>query len=134
MKAITICQPYADLICLPDDDSRAKRVENRTWPTKYRGPLLIHAGKSRQWLTDSPPAGMLFGYIIGMCELRDCVTIQEASVSKRWPWLKFHEHCSGPWCWVLAECQRFSEPIPYRGAQGLFDIPGEVFKESDYAQ
>lgn len=29
-----------------------KRVENREWPTSYRGPLLIHAGKSREWLDD----------------------------------------------------------------------------------
>lgn len=31
MKALTIFQPYAHLICLPGDDDRSKRVENRTW-------------------------------------------------------------------------------------------------------
>lgn len=45
MKALTICQPYAELIARGD-----KPIENRTWPTHYRGPLLIHAGKSRAWL------------------------------------------------------------------------------------
>lgn len=50
MKALTICQPYAALICLPSTDWRHKRVENRKWFTSYRGPLLIHAGKSRDWL------------------------------------------------------------------------------------
>lgn len=45
MKCLTICQPYAALIMLPDDDDRAKRVENRTWSTNYRGPLLIHAAE-----------------------------------------------------------------------------------------
>lgn len=130
MKAITICQPYADLICLPDDDTRAKRVENRTWATSHRGPLLIHAGKSRQWLRGDnygiPFGSMVFGFIVGICELRDCVTIQEASVSTRWPWLKFHEHAEGPICWVLQECRRFTEPIPYRGAQGFFDVPRDI--------
>ncbi|MFA7254088.1 MAG: hypothetical protein WC107_06075, partial [Patescibacteria group bacterium] len=53
MKALTVCQPYASLIVGwpgidPDD---VKRVENRTWPTSYHGPLLIHAGKSRLWLS-----------------------------------------------------------------------------------
>jgi hypothetical protein len=46
MKALTICQPYAHLIVRGE-----KRVENRTWPTRYTGPLAIHAGKSRQWLS-----------------------------------------------------------------------------------
>ena len=45
MKALTICQPYPHLIMLGE-----KPVENRTWATSYRGPLAIHAGKSRQWL------------------------------------------------------------------------------------
>jgi hypothetical protein len=44
-KALTICQPYAELIARGE-----KVIENRTWPTSYRGPLLIHAGKSREWL------------------------------------------------------------------------------------
>ena len=44
MKVITICQPYAELILLGE-----KRVENRTWPTNYRGTIGIHAGKSKAW-------------------------------------------------------------------------------------
>src|SRR3546814_4442712 len=49
MKALTICQPYAELILLG-----LKRVENRSKPTRHRGPLLIHAGKSRDWLRIVP--------------------------------------------------------------------------------
>ncbi|WP_331281011.1 ASCH domain-containing protein [Brevibacillus thermoruber] len=40
MKAITIHQPWATLIALGE-----KRFETRSWATKYRGPLAIHAGK-----------------------------------------------------------------------------------------
>lgn len=40
MKALTISQPYASLIARGE-----KFVENRRWPTPYRGPLAIHAGK-----------------------------------------------------------------------------------------
>lgn len=40
MKAITIWQPWATLIVI-----RAKRFETRSWATKYRGPLAIHAAK-----------------------------------------------------------------------------------------
>lgn len=41
MKAITICQPWAGLIAVGE-----KIYETRSWPTKYRGPIAIHAGKS----------------------------------------------------------------------------------------
>lgn len=34
MKALTIHQPYAELIRRGE-----KVIENRTWPTSYRGPL-----------------------------------------------------------------------------------------------
>ncbi len=41
MKAITILQPWASLIACG-----AKKIETRSWPTKYRGPIAIHAGNS----------------------------------------------------------------------------------------
>ena len=40
MKAISIRQPWAWLIV-----NGYKDIENRTWNTKYRGPVLIHASK-----------------------------------------------------------------------------------------
>lgn len=41
MKAITIKQPWATLIALG-----LKEFETRSWATKYRGSIAIHAGKS----------------------------------------------------------------------------------------
>ena len=41
MKAITIKQPFASLIA-----AGLKEYEFRTWKTKYRGEILIHAGKA----------------------------------------------------------------------------------------
>ena len=50
MKAITICQPYAELILLGE-----KRVENRVWRPGYLGPLLIHpASRGPGWTAMSP--------------------------------------------------------------------------------
>ena len=40
MKVLTIKQPWATLIMQGN-----KRFEFRSWQTKYRGDLLIHAGK-----------------------------------------------------------------------------------------
>lgn len=41
MKTITIKQPWATLIA-----KGYKEYEFRTWKTKYRGEILIHAGKN----------------------------------------------------------------------------------------
>jgi hypothetical protein len=38
MKTLSIRQPYAALIC-----RGIKKAENRSWETKYRGKILIHA-------------------------------------------------------------------------------------------
>src|SRR5689334_13701824 len=56
MKALSIRQPWAWLIVRPDlvGAARAaaiaagevKDIENRSWPTKFRGRVLVHASKS----------------------------------------------------------------------------------------
>lgn len=46
MKALSIQQPWAWLIVNADRYPDPKRIENRTWSTKFRGDVLIHAGKT----------------------------------------------------------------------------------------
>lgn len=46
MKAITIWQPWASLIACG-----AKRFETRSWATKYRGPIAIHAAAKSPYET-----------------------------------------------------------------------------------
>lgn len=133
MRALTICQPYATLIV-----SGAKRVENRTWPTKYRGRIYVHAGKSRDWLsikdvdgvdycahTQRPVAELPFGAVIGIATLIDCLPVEAIRAGdhdRQYPWIREHDHTKGPWCWVFAENPQALDPVPMRGAQGFFDI------------
>lgn len=49
MKALTVLQPYAGLI-----RTGAKMYETRGWDSKYRGKLLIHAGKTPIPFTEIP--------------------------------------------------------------------------------
>ena len=128
MKALTICQPYPHLIMLGE-----KPVENRTWATRYRGALAIHAGKNRQWLGEGDEAQaaaagkpLLFGAIVATCTLADCLHITEIEAGRhdaRYPQLRTRAHCFGPWCWVLTDVRPLATPVPWRGAQGLFDVP-----------
>lgn len=129
MKALTICQPYAELIARGD-----KPIENRSWPTRYRGPLLIHAGKSRDWLGDDDEEAALyavnvleipFGAIVAAADLVACLHIQQAW-PVHWRHLQAHEHANGPWCWVLENVRRAPRAVPWKGAQGLWDVPTEL--------
>lgn len=133
MKALTICQPYAEMIVRGN-----KRVENRTWPTNYRGGIYIHAGKSRDWLDDDGKgidfscgiriASMAFGAVVATARLEDCLhfdRIMRGEYDDKYPWLRNHEHTNGPWCWVLS-CVSPVGPWPWRGAQGLFEIDDDA--------
>jgi hypothetical protein len=158
MKCLTICNPYPHLILRHEHDPARKRVENRRfWQYAYRGPLLIHAGKSQDWLEldptetfdaryNVPLAEMSFGAIVGVCHLSDVVRVRQYSqrdsfgirrtrcevprdAIARWPWLSFHEHTEGPVCLVLTDAHKFAAPLPFRGQQGLFDVPTEVVRD-----
>ena len=121
MKALTICQPWAWAIV-----HGAKRIENRTWRTGFRGRLAIHAGMSRRWLlgevvlpdgTPVPPAtSLMFGAIVGTATLVDCVQDIAAPAA-----LRDNAFAEGPWYWVLDEVVA-CDPIPCRGALGLWDF------------
>ena len=76
MKVITIKQPWATLIA-----EGYKEYEFRTWKTKYRGDILIHAGKGIdkkamerfKHLNLEYPAGQ----IIAKATITDCVKVDE---------------------------------------------------------
>ena len=111
MKALTISQPYASLIA-----SGEKWVENRRWPTRYRGPLAIHAGKGKQYLDAEALAQYPTAAVLCVVDLVDCVLLENANIR-----IQEHEHAEGPYCWVLNNVRVYREPVPQRGAQGLWD-------------
>lgn len=139
MKAITILQPYAHLICLPRDHPEWKGVENREWATSYRGPLAIHAGKSRAFLRPDDEAlfpDMTFGAIVGVGVLVECFRLYDcmllvASVPGRilgrYPWLATHKHIEGTYCFVITDTVRLERPFGFRGMPGMFDVSDELF-------
>ena len=76
MKTITIKQPYASLIA-----AGIKKYEFRTWKSKYRGKLLIHAGKGIDKKAMEKFKNYNLEYpsscIIAICDMVDCVKIDE---------------------------------------------------------
>ena len=76
MKVITIRQPWASLIV-----NGYKEYEFRSWKTKYRGELLIHAGKTfnKQEILKFKELNIDFptGCIIGKVILEDCLEVDK---------------------------------------------------------
>lgn len=134
MKTITIKQPWASLIV-----EGVKDIENRKWPTKFRGRVLVHAGadnllKKCEFIDDllsveqiintsnNNKETEIFGSklytssIIGSVEIVDCV-MNHPSV---WAEKSFDAYVEGlkepiksvkVYNWVLANPVKFDKPI-----------------------
>ena len=133
MKAISLTQPWAQAMFLG-----LKRFETRSWSTKYRGPLLIHAAKkfpeyAKDFASTERALGrgnprIALGAIIGKVEL---VAIYETEVIG--PSLSgieriYGDYSIGRYAWETINPILFEEPIPYKGSLGLFNVPDEIIK------
>lgn len=121
MNALTICNPYPELSLLGE-----KPIENRTWPAprRYLGDrLFIHAGASKAWMCDDYARRfprLTYGAIVGVATLAACLELRAHTWPTEFAHLKDHEHADGPWCWVLTDVQRFRQPVPCKGSQGVW--------------
>lgn len=163
MLAISLWQPWASAIACD-----AKCVETRGWPTKHRGPLLIHAAKrcvqceiagfarTPNWNGALEPLGwplgesmtglrlkalMPFGGLVAIAELIDCKPTEsfDASIHTHrqragiqgprhfWTENQMGDFTPGRFGWVLANVRPLKKCVPFRGAQGLFEVADEVF-------
>lgn len=123
MKVIVIRQPWAWLIV-----EGFKDIENRSWATRYRGPLLIQASASlpskrrldemRQFARRrgiAVPDELVTGGIVGMVQLDDCI------IESRSKWFE------GPIGWLLSKPKKLPF-TPLKGRLGLFDPPARILK------
>ena len=124
MKVLTIKQPWATLIM-----EGYKRFEFRSWQTKYRGDLLIHAGKGvdreavsrlKKYMPEELPKGK----ILGRVKLIDCIKCDENFKNKCLQENKdvyakssFKEN----YAWQLEIEEVYKEPIEAKGQLGLWN-------------
>ena len=136
MKAISLLQPWASLIAIG-----AKRIETRSWSTKYRGPLAIHSSKGftkllRDLCNTQPFKSVLtkagfnidnlpLGKIVATCELVDCIKMTPGFVDiVNHPELDFGEYAVGRYAWILKNVKQLDKPIPAKGALSLWEWEG----------
>jgi len=124
MKALSVRQPWAWLIC-----KGYKDIENRDWPTKFRGRIYVHAGLT---MDTSVPALTLNeasilerltpsqcdeyrtslrhrGAIIGEVDIVDCVDRNSS------PWFV------GKYGFILANPVLYENPMPCKGKLNFFE-------------
>lgn len=114
-----------------------KQIETRNWATAYRGPLLIHASKSkagRVMMTHAMIQAHItdfndlpFGAIIGQATLTGIVAPgQQQLPAAMLRQLTLEEQAfgdyEGKYCWLLEEAITFEEVIPATGHLGLWEF------------
>jgi activating signal cointegrator 1 len=150
VRLISLWEPWATLMAIG-----AKRIETRSWSTRYSGWLAIHASKgglSKRLLADclDEPAfkRALFGEqlspgcIVAVVNLVECCPtvdmIQSSafpSAFRKYPELdtaqerEFGDFSEGRWGWVTDQLFRLPQPIPFRAAQGLCGVGDDVIAQ-----
>jgi hypothetical protein len=129
MKALSIKQPWASLIA-----HGIKDIENRTWRTKFRGRIYIHASAPKKFnvqmsdeqttlalpvLQSAFDGKMPFGAIIGEVDIIECVLNHDSIWAEQMafdvcPETGIHilrRNQKYIWNWVLANPLLYDQPI-----------------------
>lgn len=138
IPAISLWQPWAQLIAI-----KRKLYETRSWPTRIRGTVAIHAAKT--WTSDlrydaenfeedlglerGALTGCPRGAVVCVADLTSCVLMDEELVRS----VGCQERMVGGWgpgryAWKLENVRRLREPLPAKGRQGFFtvDVPSHL--------
>lgn len=137
LKALTIRAPWAWAIA-----QGWKRVENRSWATRFRGRIAIHAAVSKESDEDAaatfdaleiePPSEFVRGAIIGTVELVDVLPLDE--FLRRFGDDRFDRGFAlGPLCWVLRE-PRLCVPTPCSGNFQLWSVARRLELDRERAE
>ncbi len=142
MKALSLLQPWASLVVMG-----VKKIETRSWSTKFRGELLIYAsmGKAGSIFCNENPFKkyvpdfykLPFGAIIGKVTLTDIIRIKTGALSYATDEMlnnltleekAFGDYTEGRYAWILEEAQEFKKPVPAKGMLTLWDTPKTMDK------
>lgn len=141
MRAISLWQPWASAMALG-----FKRIETRHWRTNYTGLLAIHAAKrwtrAEQEFTTmlrtngiGIPFTLPLGAVVATVRLVECRPTERIvpKLKAKGPagLVEFNlgNYDAGRWGWIFVDIKPLAAPIPFKGAQGFFDVPDELLRE-----
>jgi activating signal cointegrator 1 len=126
MKVITIKQPHASLIA-----NNNKKVEIRSWKTKYRGEVYIHAGSNidKQYLDMYKDIidinNLPTKKIIAKCNIVDCILITEDNIdilNKNNNGYQISKKLIGQYGFILDNIIEINNNKEIKGQLGLWNI------------
>lgn len=139
MKALSIKQPWASLIA-----HGIKNIENRTWKTKFRGRIFIHASAknagalyellnekqieaiSNHWTAAPPFPDRPVSAIIGEVDIVDCVINHPSIWAEKSDWQEVGWTEKQIYNWVLANPVLYEKPIlNVKGKLSFWDFNNE---------
>ena len=142
MKVITIQQPWATLVVMG-----VKQIETRSWNTKYRGQILIHASakmtKEAKALCEQNPfkkyikdwSYLPLGAIVGRANIQEVYTTKHAQGMIRFQpeyWgdeLTFGDYSPNLYGWHLTDAREILTPITAKGQLGIWEYPEDKLRE-----
>lgn len=124
IKALSIAQPWAECIV-----AKGKNVENRSWNTKKRGYIAVHASAAydkdrfeycyEDYRLRIDPDSLPYGAIVGFAEIIDVVT-EETLGRKTKKWF------SGQYGFVLGNIIKLKTPVKAKGSLGFWKLKGKT--------
>lgn len=123
MYALSLDQPFAHMIV-----HLKMNVESRTWTTKRRGTIAIHATAKKSkhefdWVEENfgikiDPANVDRSAVVGFADLVDVITAKQVTrETKKW--------FIGPFGYVLENIILLKDPVPAKGNRKFWRLKGE---------
>jgi hypothetical protein len=134
VKAISLYAPWCWAILFAGKD-----VENRDWPTRFRGRILLHASKMKSATHMEEEVEAVYsmlhesacvdkdqvllwsfanaGKIVGAVTITGCVERSDS----RWFF--------GRYGFLLANPVDIATPIPCRGSLGIWEVPSDIVEQ-----
>jgi activating signal cointegrator 1 len=131
VKAISLHQPWATAIAFG-----FKTIETRSWSTKYRGPIAIHAAlcwKAYQrefyrsvceklpWVGRALSGHVYLGHVVATANLAHCIATDQIKSVSLLDGL-FGNFEPGRFAWVLTDIELLDPPVRALGHQGFFEV------------
>ena len=123
MKVLTVKEPWASLII-----NGYKKHEFRSWKTKYRGKILIHAGmtleKDEAKRFEEYNLEYYKGAIIGEATITDCILVDtkfNEDLRKINPLVYAKSNHVETYAWKLENIKKYDKPIYIKGKLGLWN-------------
>lgn len=125
MRALSLIEPWATLI-----KEGRKTIETRSWPSTYRGPLAIHASKTKPDRVACHefglyPDGMYPGTVVCIVEMTGCFKFDMFSLA-RIPAreIPYGDYSRGRYGFNLQLLHVLENPIPAKGSLSIWEWHG----------